>query len=296
MGIVDSRVDEVRQRRIAGELVRTMQLVDEILADPEQLSVEDQVLAARQAFLAASTLQDYPLAGYYAEKGLQAARQSAQPDLIAAATYHAGCALINQGDWAEAQESLETFLRIDAQPDTDHYRAPALFNLGLVFIAQRQYREAVNQFRQAEVAFAGDRPNVARCLLEAAWAELLSGRAEAAGLYLERATEALDEDPDPDVQTTLLCHRAFYHYQVKEYEQAASLCREVSMPDRLGVTAYHKSEAAWIAGECLLALGERRQAAELAEVACAEALKAAVPWLMNRADDLRRRINEAESA
>lgn len=293
---MSSLIEELQRRRMAGEHVKALEIARGILLEPDSLSLADMAVVAREGFLAASSLLEYHEAARLAEVSLRSARAAAEPALIAAATYHVASAMINNGDWAQAREQLEAFLAMSIHTATVHYQAPAWFNLGLVLLGQRRYREAVDRFRQAEAAYAGDGANIARCLLEAAWAELMDGRPEPAGLYLQRATDQLGESPDPDVQTTLLCHRAFYHYQLREHTTAAELCREVTVAGRPGVTSHHKSEAAWIAGECALALGKTEWARELAAVAVAEATIAVRPWLMNRAADLQRRVADAESA
>lgn len=288
------RLAEVRSRRKAGEHLRAFDLVEQILREPGDPS--EKALAAMEGYFVVTAMEDYPRAVHMAQQSLTWAHTAANPALIAAGNYHTGTALVNAGEWRDGQEHLEAFLVSERHPDTDRYRGAAMFNRGVAFLGQRSYRAATDAFRGAEETYslAGDAPNVARCLLEAAWAELMAGRPEPAGLYLERAAVAMGDNPDVGLQHTALCHRAFYHMGLKEYALATQLCVEVLAPGRPGVTAHHRSEAAWVAGECALVVHQLESARVMAALAVSEGVRAQWSTLINRGNQLEQRIRSAQ--
>jgi tetratricopeptide (TPR) repeat protein len=292
----DPRLEELRQRKKSAEHLRVIQLAQEILADPVGLADREAFEVARLGASAAMTMNRVFQASQFTEQEIFWAEASGNADLMATSMFHHASALMFKGDAREARARFEAYLIMDTPPREalNPYRWASHFNLGVILEQQRDYRGAVSAFLVArDVAQASRLPTqVVQSLLEAAWADIMDKRGEAAGFRLQEATEILDEHPNEILQATALCHRAAYHWKMGERAEAMRLAQEIMTPDRPGVNAHHRCEASWIAGECALELGLLSEAQMFVAVALDYAVKANWPYLMNQVGDLRRRIVE----
>jgi tetratricopeptide (TPR) repeat protein len=289
-------LDALRVHRAGGEHRAVIRLARTFLEQPEGLTDAEGFEVARAGAGAAMALQEFHVAARFAEQERLWALATGDPDSQALAAYHHGTALLYLGDAPAAVAHLQEFMAAGDRPALARYRGAALFNLGACLLQQRTYPEAVRQFLASHDACQaqGDHVGTARALLEAAWAELLEGKIEPAGYRLEQAAAILAQHPDDHLTAVRLVHQAYCHYRSSEYGPAARLCEEVLAPGRTGVTAHQLSEAAWIAGECALVQGNLTAARHLAALALDEAIRANWPGLMNRANDLRMRVQAAD--
>lgn len=294
---MDERLSELRRLKGTGQHLGVIRLARAILESPEVITDAEGVEVARFGITACMATENYIVADWFATEQETWARGTGDPTFMAIAAYHKGTVKLNLGDPPAALQALVQFrdAREAGVGGLDRYDGPARFNHGSALMSYRRYQEAVVQFLAAREAWktAGNPYGMIQADLEAAWALLLDERPEGAGHYLERAGDLLADHEDAGLQATLLCHQALYHHRLRECSEAVRLCREVLEPGRKGVTAYHRSEATWIAGECALAQGHLKEAAAMAEIALAQATECKAPPLMNRASDLRRRVREA---
>lgn len=292
---MDSRLAELRQAKAQGAHLRVIGLAREILADPEGVTDREAIEAARAATTAAMATRQPHLAVQMAGYERRWADGTGDAELVAIAAYHQGTVWLHMGDNHMATEHLEEFQAAGDLPGLARFQGAAWFNLGIARMGYRDYPGAVKAFTAARGLFenAGNLRGQAQCWLEAAWAELMAGRPEQAGHYIDEAVPILGELDDPQLQAVYLCHKALYHRRVGDVNTAMALCHEVLTPGRAGVDAHQAAEAAWIAGECALQLGLLDEAGNMADVAVARALDAVWPALMTQASDLRRRVREA---
>lgn len=294
---MDSRLTDLRQRKAAGEHGAVLRLVEEILRRPGELSPGELIEVSRAGGTAAMALRRIDAVRVCADAEREVADSTGDRQLQAVAAFHQGTAAMEADDLHLARESLEEFGQLDdGGPDLARYRGAAWFNLGTVRMRRRDLPGAGEAFRLAREAFLelGQTGNVIRTLLQIAWAELLGSRPEPAGAYLGQCQELLSEHPDDGLRTTLLCHRAFYHWTVGELEQALEICGEVLLTGRQHTSADQRQEAAWIAGECRLRLGELDEALRLADLALRLAMDEKWAEGMNRAGNLRVRVLQAK--
>lgn len=294
---MDERLTELRRLKGTGQHLGVIRLARAILEAPETVTDAEGVEVARSGITACMATENYVVANWFANEQETWAIGAGDRRLMAIAAYHMGTVKLNLGD---APAALHAFVQFREALEfgvegLDRYDGPARFNHGSALMYYRKYQEAVSQFMAAREAWkaAGNPYGMIQADLETAWALLLDGRTEGSGHYLERAGELLADHEDAGLQATMLCHQALYHHRLREYHEAIRLCREVLETGRQGVTPYHRSEAAWISGECALDQGQIPEAAALAEIALAHAIESNAPLLMNRGSDLRRRIREA---
>jgi tetratricopeptide (TPR) repeat protein len=295
---MDSRLADLRQRKAAGEHAAVLRLVEEILVAPGELSPPELIEATRAGGTAAMALRRIDAARVCADAEREIANSTGDSRLQAVAAFHQGTAAMEADDLHIAREALEEFDRLDdGGPDLARYRGALWFNLGTVRMRRRDLLGAGEAFRRAREAFLelGQLGNVIRTLLQIAWAELLGRRPEPAGAYLGQCQELLAEHPDEALLTTLLCHRAFYHWTVGEVHVALEICGEVLLTGRQATSADQRQEAAWIAGECRLKLGELDEALRLADLALQLAMSERWAEGMNRAGNLRARVLQAKN-
>jgi tetratricopeptide (TPR) repeat protein len=297
MGIVSSLLEELRRRHAAGEHTAAMRLAREILREPGGLAAADLFDVAKMGAGASMALREYFGAQRFVEKEVLYALATDDPDLVGTAHFHKGTVYMYIGSTGEALEAFTTFAAIDtpSRPALDRYRAGCWFNTGTAHMQRREYERAAGALAEARAVYAeqGDRHGVAECFLQEAWALMLADRYEPAAHQLGQASALLAEYPSNKLQLSCICHRAFYHYRQGEYDRAVALCEEIFQIDRPGVQHNHTSEAAWIAGECALVLGMLDHAEAMAAAATDHAVKAGWIWLMNRANELRQRVQAA---
>lgn len=288
---------DLRRARAAGEHLRVLDLAQALLDSPEGMTDREAIEAAASGHVSAIAVERVFVAQQFANSEWALADGTGDMDLIAMATYRQGTAALYIGDYALAEEKLTRAVEIDtpARSGLDRHRGAILYNLADALMRRKNYDAASVKFRQARDVFAEakDAAGVIRCHLQAAWAELMAGRPEPAGAYLEQAVDGLAECQDADLQNTSLTNRALYHLRMQELPEAVNLCREIMAPGRAGVTALHLSDASWIAGEAALLQGLLPVADTMAAIALDEGRKANWPPAQNRATDLRRRVFEA---
>jgi tetratricopeptide (TPR) repeat protein len=298
VGKVESKLNQLQQRKAAGEYGAVVRLAQELLANPEGLSDRQSIDVARAGASAAIALEQVHLARQFADIERTWADGLADPVLVAVAAFHQGTAYLHVGDTHLALEHLRTFQQADmpGRPELDKYRGPFWFNLALGLISARDYSAAADALRAGREAYIqqGNHSRVIECNLEAAWCELSAGRPEPAGAYLEAAGTLLQEHPDDKHQATALAYWGLYHLNTGNVPRALEACQEVMLPGRKGITALHLTDAAWVSGECCLRLGHLHEARFFAAMALDKAMEARWMPAANRANDLRRRIVEAE--
>lgn len=281
-----------------GEYVRVIQQATEILREPVGLTAEQGVSVAKLGAGAAMSLSYYREAIWFAEQEQEWAEALGSKVAIATALYHRGTVAIHVGDTHQAILFLRQYMALDDGDTADlaPYRGAARFNLGTALMQRQEFGEATAMLRSAREAFIveGNQRGIIRCYLQMAWNELVQGHSESAGAYTAQAARMLELYPDPELLTSTLCRRAYYHWQVGELAEATRLCEEILAEGRPGSTAHYRAEGAWIAGECGLALGQLEAARKMAE--CARDQATEDRWIpgINRATDLLRRIREAE--
>lgn len=291
------RVKMVLQYRRAGQHLRVLELARALHAEKPLLTAGEWCEVHEAAGLAAWALREHFEAVRWAERAYDVARESDEPCRLAVAAYYRGTYWTIIGDTVQARQYLLEFLARDdpQRPEFDRFRGPAWFNLGSVYLKRLAYDDAAEVLTRACEAFGtvGNSRCEIEAVLQLAWVWTMAGNLPVARDLLKTAAVELAKNSDPDLEASRICHEALLLQRMGQYHDAVQLCEEIFAPGREGITDHHLSEAAWISGECALALGLLQAATIMANLALDHALKANWPTLMNRASDLRRRVMAA---
>lgn len=281
-------------------------MFQEARAELERLIHADECTQAEraEAYRLASKLY-YKLKDLYAakscgEKALSLAESARLDHLVAEAHYALGIALTELGDTPEALDHLQAFLeRRHLTPEGARLEPRAVFAVAQNLFRRRQYADAIATYQQAADLFARQGPQnlVAWCWRNIVDGLLLLDRPGEALPYLQRLESYAAANPDDlYIRYGLIVDKAHYHRITGELAISMGYCAELlGNPGRPGLTDYHRTECAWIAGLNALDLGDLDQARIFAGQALTCAIKAQWPFAINRANALRRRIAEAEA-
>jgi tetratricopeptide (TPR) repeat protein len=219
----------------------------------------------------------------------------ATPETVGMAALMVGLNGIETGDISIATEHLERAMEIlSTTPALKQQEGVIHHNLALANRARRDWEKANMHFEWAAHIFAktGEMAKALDCYRGAAWCYLIQEEVDRAEL-LTGKIEAYVRDHanvDPRWYTILLVDKAFAYLCRGQYGEAIAFCEEVSAPGRVGVSDEQKTEACWIAGEAAFRLGHLDQAALFADYTIDWALKVQWPYMMNKGNDLRRRV------
>lgn len=202
---------------------------------------------------------------------------------------------IEIGDYSVAIGHLELSLELLANSEEYRRQEGVIHqNLGLAYRAKREWDKANMHYEWAANVFSqrGEMNRALTCYRNAAWCFLTQADADRAEIPLAKIEAYIAEHPeiDPEWYLMQLVDRAYVKLVRGEAEEAIVLCEEASAPGRVGVDDELRCEASWIAGEAALLLGQLDQAALFADYTIEWALKAQWPLMMNRGNELRRRI------
>jgi tetratricopeptide (TPR) repeat protein len=202
---------------------------------------------------------------------------------------------IEIGDYALAISHLEMAMeRVDSAGDLRRQEGVIHHNLALAYRAKRDWDKANMHYEFAAHVFSqkDEMALALECYRGAAWCYLTQGDAPRAEGLIAKIEAYVDSHPnvDPRWYTILLVDRAYAKLCRGEPDEAIALCEEVCAPGRVGVEDFLRTEASWIAGEAALVLGQLDQAALFADYTIEWALKVQWPAMMNRGNDLRRRV------
>lgn len=294
MGDVDSRFEEIKRRKAAGEHLAVIRLAAQVLGQPDGITDMEGIEAARMGATAALSMRLVYQAARFADTEREWADNLDNPVLQAVAAYHQGTAWLEIGDTHTALEHLTTFSRLDVPhcSELDRYRGAVWFNIGTAKLQRRDFTGASEAFQAARDAYLlhGSPQQVIRCHLQEAWSDLMAEQYDMAGSRLGQARALIADHPDDETQTTAIIYWALYELRTGHPAQALSKCEEVLTPGRRGLMKHHTTDAAWVAGECALQLGHIREAGMFADLALQVATEGTLSSAMGRANNLRQRV------
>jgi tetratricopeptide (TPR) repeat protein len=290
---------ELKRLLDRGEYVRAKREADWLihggnLAEPELAR------AYRGAALAHYALREVYAAVKLAERALEIANAARHGEQAGRALYDLGEYYLVIGDYQLAIERLHSSLvALQGSPALGELEGKARHNLGLAYRARREWAKAVESHREAARLHdaAGDERAALEAIRGVAWCYLQQEAPGAALPYLEEVRTRLEQMPaDEQLRASLLTDLALYHRQVGNSTLSVEYCHEVLAPGRPGVDEHLRATACVIAGENALDEARLSEAEFFANMALDEALKAQHPFLMNRANELRRRLLAYEKA
>lgn len=219
----------------------------------------------------------------------------------------AGLNEIEIGDYALAVDHLQMAMDLIMEADSEELRRQEgviHYNLALAHRARRDWDKANMHFEFAAHVFSQkeDAERTLDSYREAAWCYLTQGDAAGAQSLIAKIEAYVQSHPNVDARwyLCLLVDRAYAKLCQGEAAEAVALCEEVCAPGRIAMEDELRTQATWIAGEAALLLGHYDQAAFFADFTIDLALKAQWPAMMNRGNDLRRRVfaerGQADSA
>jgi tetratricopeptide (TPR) repeat protein len=289
---------ELKRLLDRGEYVRAKREAEWLIHGGD-LSGPDLARAHRGGALAHYRLKELFAATKLAERALEIASDAGHTDETGRALYDLGEYYLVIGDYHMALERLAQFLAVMAgAPSLCSLEAKARHNLGLIYRARRDWPAAIEEHRLAARLHAevGNERASLESIRGIAWCYLQRHQPAAALPYIEEVQQRLAGLPEEHQLTaSLLTDLALYHYQVGNATLSVEYCHEVLVPGRPGVDEHLRSTAYVIAGENAMDQGRRAEADLFASLAMDEALKAQHPFLMNRANDLRRRLMQAQA-
>lgn len=204
---------------------------------------------------------------------------------------------IEIGDYALAIDHLQIAMDLIIEADSEELRRQEgviHYNMALAHRARRDWDKANMHFEFAAHIFSQkeDMERALDCYREAAWCFLNQGSADQAEPLIAKIEAHLQAHPEVDAKWYLcvLIDRAYVKLCRGDAAEAIALCEEVCAPGRVAVEDELRTQASWIAGEAALLLEQYDQAAFFADFTIDLALKAQWPAMMNRGNDLRRRI------
>lgn len=288
---------ELKRLLERGEYVRAKREAEWLIHSGELIG-PDLARAYRGGAVAHYMLTELFAAVKMAERALAIATEARHHEEVGRALYDLGEYYLKVGDYHLALERLTSFLlTMPDAPELRSLEAKAQHNLGLIYRARREWSKAVTA-HQAAARLHGEN-GAERAALESirgvAWCYLQQEEPTAALPYIEEVQVRLTNLPDEhQLSASLLTDLALYHRQVGNTALSIEYCHEVLVPGRPGVDEHLKATAYVIAGENAMDQGRPTEADLFANLALEEALKAQHPFLMNRVNDLRRRLLQAQ--
>lgn len=272
----------------AGDLAGARSAVDAWLARPA-LPGAEAAAACLWGSLVRRAAGDWFAAAQWAAMALRLAEAAGHPAAVARAHLELGTIRAEFGDVGPARNHLQAFL--------DH--APAV-QAPPAAVAQARAALAVAAELARDHAGAGAAWAAAAELLpaaqgriqahiRAAWAWLLAGQATAAAPHLQAVQDVAAALP-PAALAAHLVNRALWLRLLGNGRGALALCRQVR--ELAGAGARARGQAAWLAAELTLALGDRAGAREWGELAREQAIQARWPALVDR---VQRVLRQAEA-
>lgn len=289
---------ELKRLLDRGEYVRAKREAEWLIHSGD-LSGPELARAHRGGALAHYMLKELFAATKLAERALEIALEVGHNDEMGRALYDLGEYYLVIGDYHLALDRLTQFLSVMLQtPSLRSLEAKAHHNLGLIYRARRDWAHAIEEHRLAARlhAEAGNERLALESIRGIAWCYLQQQQPAAALPYIEEVQQRLAGLPEEHQLTaSLLTDLALYHYQVGNATLSVEYCHEVLVPGRPGVDEHLRATAYVIAGENAMDQGRTAEADLFASLALDEALKAQHPFLMNRVNDLRRRLLQAQA-
>lgn len=204
---------------------------------------------------------------------------------------------IEIGDYALAIDHLQTAMDLILDADSEELRRQEgviHYNMALAHRAKRDWDKANMHYEFAAHVFSQkeDMERALDCYREAAWCFLTQGDADQAEVLINKIETYVQAHPSVDARwyLCLLVDRAYMKLCRGEAAEAVTLCEEVCAPGRVAVEDELRTQASWIAGEAALLLAQYDQALIFADFTIDLAMKAQWPAMMNRGNDLRRRV------
>lgn len=290
---------ELKRLLERGEYVRAKREAEWLIHSGELIG-PDLARAYRGGAIAHYMLGELFAAAKLAERALAIATEAAHDEERGKALYDLGEYYLLIGDYHLALERLSAFLELLAViPPLAPLEAKAQHNLGLIHRARREWAQAITAHLEAARRHTADGSE--RWALESirgvAWCYLQQEQPASALPYIEEVQRRVAGLPEEhQLIASLLTDLALYHRQVGNATLSVEYCHEVLVPGRPGVDVHLRATAYVIAGENALDQGRTTDADLFANLAMEEALKAQHPFLMNRANDLRRRLMQAQSS
>lgn len=271
-----------------------LRFLDDQPIEPAE-AVQVLLLAARAIGVGLNQLKDA------ADLSVQAAQIAEEENLdgeAQLARITAAEAYRRQGEWSEAADWSEAFLKHDQDTMTDRrYRGICLYNYGLVHRARQDQYKAVAAFEDAAQAFEsqGMFAQMAMAHQMLAWTHLLvSDRPDLAEPHI-RVAACLAPQATEEDRVHQITLEALYALRVGHFDKAVDLCQEVFVPGRVGVTPLAKAEAAMISAAVALQTGHLADARFFAQKAVQAAQESQEPAMMNRANEVFRKVQATES-
>jgi tetratricopeptide (TPR) repeat protein len=288
---------ELKRLLERGEYVRAKREAEWLIHSGELIG-PDLARAYRAGAVAHYMLKELFAAAKMAERALACAMEARHAEETGRALYDLGEYYLRIGDYHLALERLNSFLTTMAQaPSLRSLEAKAQHNLGLIYRARRDWPKAIEAHREAARlhAAAGAERSALESIRGIAWCYLQQEQPGAALPYIEEVQMRLAQLPEEhQLSASLLTDLALYHRQVGNTALSVEYCHEVLVPGRPGVDEHLKATAYVIAGENAMDQGRPTEADLFANLALEEALRAQHPFLMNRANDLRRRLLQSQ--
>jgi len=242
---------------------------------------------------ASAWLQEHYAAIRLFELATRHALQARDWDTLGFSRAEAGIVSVFIGDLVTANEMFAAYyLDLSRYKDAKACEALVRYNNGLALRRQHRHGEAVVAYHMALNLFVerGRTADAAECHQNLAWLHLLDNKAVEALPHLECAQSHVDT-LGQDYRIEMLVCWGLYHFVLREVGTSMEYLAEIlsaspSGSTQAGISARHKSEASWIAGEIAILLDQAAKALILARWAQQEAIVAREPELMNRATGL----------
>lgn len=217
------------------------------------------------------------------------------PEVLGRARINLVAMLLDIGDYALAAETGARLLRGAADlPDQVRVQLCWVhYNLARVYHAQRQHRLMYEQVRLA-IESADSDHFLVMVHQQAAWWRYLDDHIDQGDRHREVAGELLTPDDTEGAREMLIleCLRA---HQTGDMERAVTLSEEFLLSE-MEPPLLQRVWAAYIAGSAALHLDHISEAGVLAGRSLDWAIELGDPGLMNRANELRRRVEQRKQA
>ncbi|HLN61217.1 MAG TPA: tetratricopeptide repeat protein [Symbiobacteriaceae bacterium] len=285
-------VDRLHSLVATGQFLAAYREVERLALDPT-LDPSLKAKVFTMGVRAAAGLGEVYAAMKLAEKAVEAAELHSDWEDIGNARLSSALIYVKAGDTARAMQFFELFFEhLDRYPSLHAKTAHAYFALALTRQQRREYADAVETYKLARVEFEriGDRSSVLTCLQNIGWVLLLQRRPEEALPFIYEAGQLSAALDDAHAQVSQLGLEALYERETGNVDRAKALCEEIFQNGRQGVSASHLGHAAWILADIMLEANHLHEAGIFADWALSKALEAKEPHLMNRASELKQRV------
>lgn len=276
--------------------VQARKEADRLLAT--ELSAEDRARVYRAGGLAALKCGEYFAAIEMSHRAIDLCQETGDIETATRAHFVAGTSFLFLKDYWPTESHLLQFIdTASSLPALEALLPHGHFNLGVLAEYRENYRDAIAGYELALSAWlkSGNTAEVVRCYRALAWCYLLLNQPDEALPYLSRIEMQLRLREDAECRFWLLVDKAFYHYLGGTVSESIRLCEEIfAHLGAPGLTDEHLALTAWITGENSLSVGRDKEAIIFADLAQTYAVNANWPFMVTRADDLRKRAVAAE--